>query len=125
MRIDQIEQLKALEEKLVDVYLTEADPDLWEGSNVPIEEWTKEIRGNRYWSKKNGVATVALAMRTKDLLDKALRTNVIKQAEVEEEAELDNEITAAMKEADKLMNLLTNKEARKQFLDKAKANAGS
>ena len=103
-------------EKLIDVYLTEADPDLWEGSNIPMEDWTKEIRGNRYWSKKNGVATIALAIRTKTLLDQVKQTKPNADGEIE--SELDDEVKSAEKEASILMRKLTDKNAREMFVSK-------
>lgn len=116
MRKDQLERLKSLEEKLVDVYLTEADPDLWQGATVPIEEWTKEIRGDRYWAKKNGVATIALAIRTISLIGMVNR-NAIPNIDGNNDAdsELDSEIEQAEKEAKKLMQKLTDKTAKANF----------
>lgn len=67
MRPDQLARLAALSEKLADVMLEEADPDLWPGAGKPMDEWTKDERGNRVWIKKNANATMTLLLRVEQL----------------------------------------------------------
>ncbi len=110
MRQDQFEKLQTLSEKLTDVFLVEADPDNWPGSGWKPIELTKDQRGDRYWSKKNAVATLSLISRVASL------TNVIRMQGGEplppgpeqngqsEEDGLDAEIREAEKEAQRLLN---------------------
>ena len=67
MRDDQRARLAALSEKLADVMLEEADPDLWPGAGIPMDEWTRGDRGDRVWMKKNANATMTLLLRVEQL----------------------------------------------------------
>lgn len=69
MRQDQIERLRTLAEKLADVVLEEADPDMWPGTGMPLADMTKDQRGDRFWCKKNAAATFALLQRTESVLN--------------------------------------------------------
>ena len=60
MRDDQFEKLEALQEKLCDTILTEADPDNWPGGKQLPKDLSQEDRGDRYWCKKNAAATFTL-----------------------------------------------------------------
>ena len=57
MRQDQFEKLQALEEKLVDVFLDEANPD----------GWSKDKK-ERYWQRREAAETAALLVRTQALM---------------------------------------------------------
>jgi len=63
MRQDQFERLQQLEERLIDVAIEEADPDQWPGKGVAVAAMDQQTRGDRYWVKKNAVATISLAQR--------------------------------------------------------------
>ena len=121
MRKDQYEKLQAMSEKLTDVILEEADCDKWPGATIPIDKQDKAVRGDRYWYKKNAVATVALVIRIGTLVD-IVRANSSAgdghAAAKETEDELDREISDAEQEAAKLMKTLTSTEARKKFAEK-------
>lgn len=118
MRQDQYEKLQALSEKLTDVFLSEADPDNWPGSGWNPAQLTKEQRGDRYWSKKNAVATLSIITKVAQL------TTVIQlngggevTPEDQDDGGLDAEINAAEKEAAKLLNQI-NSQAKKAEFDK-------
>lgn len=51
MRPDQLEKLKALREQLADELLKEANPATWPATD------SAQGRGDRYWMKKNALAT--------------------------------------------------------------------
>lgn len=106
MRDDQIQRLKELSEKLADVVLEEADPELWPGAGVPIADMTHEERGSRYWSKKNAAASFSLLERTTSLLTDAqdLRNN-----RPEDDVDMEKQIAAREKEATKLLNKVMSK----------------
>ena len=121
MREDQFLKLQALHVKLVDVALVEADPDNWSGQGVAVKDLSQQDRGDRYWCKKNAVATISLAIRIDTLLGKVEGYGVTpsKPDEGDSEAEaqglLDAEVNAAEREAKKMLA---------QFQKKAKAAAG-
>ncbi|MDQ0068271.1 hypothetical protein J2W34_000045 [Variovorax boronicumulans] len=68
MKQEQFERLQALHEKLVDVFLDEADPEKWPGQGIALATMDAQTRGDRYWSKKNAVATIALTQRIQTLV---------------------------------------------------------
>lgn len=108
MRQDQFERLQGLSEKLVDVLIGEADADQWPGAGWKPHELTKEQRGDRYWCKKNAVATLAVIDRVHRLIDVARSASAGGGADPgavkDEDAELDAEINSAEKEAAKLLD---------------------
>ena len=121
MRQDQYEKLSALTEKLMDVVVAEIDCDKWPGAKIPVDMQDKTIRGDRYWCKKNAVATVALVIRLSNLTDIACKHSALGSgaaAVQEDEDELDNEIKNAEKAANALMKKLTDKNAKKHFDEK-------
>jgi hypothetical protein len=63
MRQDQYERLQALEEKLADVFIGEAEPEKWPGHGLDPGVMDQKTRGDRYWVKKNAVATLSLMQR--------------------------------------------------------------
>jgi hypothetical protein len=62
MRPEQVTALVQLEEKLVDLFSAECKPDEW-----PDME-TAQSRGDRYWHKKNALATLTLVGRIQTVL---------------------------------------------------------
>lgn len=120
MRQDQFERLQSLSEKLTDVFLEEADSDMWPGAGVPLQSMDKATRGDRYWSKKNAAATVMLIGRVENLVGSIQLDSQagLGAAQVSDgESELDAEIASAEKEAAKLLDDAMNK-ARKTSFDK-------
>lgn len=119
MRQDQFDKLQSLSEKLTDVVLVEADPDHWPGSGWKPIELTKEQRGDRYWSKKNAVATLSLIGRIHQLtaaIRMASNAGAGGGAAVSEpEEELDAEVQAAEKEAAKLLDELQRRTKKAEF----------
>lgn len=111
MRDDQYLRLQALEEKLTEQFLVDGDPDNWTGQGILPKDLTKDQRGDRYWCKKNAVATIALTIRLGSLIGTVQRNGTVTPGGDEGEdgedgrAEnlLDAEIAAAEKEAQKLL----------------------
>lgn len=60
MRTDQLDQLKVLKERLIDVVIVEADPDNWPGQGKLPRALTKEERGDGVWCRRLAAATLAL-----------------------------------------------------------------
>ncbi len=70
MRKEQQERINTLAEKVMDVFITEADPENWTGADVAAAEMTPAIRGARNWDMKNANQAGALAMRVLELRDR-------------------------------------------------------
>jgi hypothetical protein len=70
MRPDQVQRLQELSEKLADAFLLEADPVEWPGDGKVPTEMTQQERGDRYWCKKNAMATGGVLRFTLDALAK-------------------------------------------------------
>lgn len=119
MTDDQYQRLQALTEKLMNVFLAEADPDSWPGAGIKPNAMDKETRGNRYWCKKDAAATLTLNMRAITLIgviqrrtpDGELPLSAGDQGDGMEEAEnsLDSDIARAEKQAEKLMEKMRKK----------------
>jgi hypothetical protein len=99
MRPDQVARLTDLSEKLADTFLTEADPGEWAGGDKLPADLTQQERGDRYWCKKNAMATGGVLRYTLDLLVK----HVGEQAP-EDDADMDRKIRDAEKRAAKAVN---------------------
>lgn len=118
MRSDQYEKLQALSERLTDVFLNEAEPEQWPGHNIAPGAMDQQTRGDRYWCKKNAVATLTLIGRVANLTDVIQQqSNAGNGAAVvtDEEATLDAEISAAEKEATKLLDQLQRRSKKAEF----------
>ena len=114
MRADQYEKLQALQEKLVDVFLMEADPDNWAGAGMLLADMNHEQRGSAYWCKKNAVATGGLIQRVSNLTMKIEMANTppggggadeISDAEID----VDKQVAAAEKEGKRLLDKVQRK----------------
>lgn len=104
MRDDQVERLQKLSEALVDVVLKEADPATWPGAGKPLSDLGQQERGDRYWSKKNATASLALAMKVQSLIDQRERPDW-KPSQGNDE-DLEAELKAAEREASKRLGQL-------------------
>lgn len=116
MRQDQIERLRELEETLIDVYLDEADPANWPGDGNMGDQLTKRQRGDRYWDKKNAVATVVLAQETRKLIANS------KEAlgrDAYDDSQMDKQIEKAEREADALLAKIGSDASRSNFLKRS------
>jgi hypothetical protein len=104
MTPEQMQKLQDLESKLVDVVLVEADPDTWPGAGKDLKALDKQERGDRYWSKKNASASMALLMRVYSLADMARRAQAGTPPPAANEGDdadgdLDRELSAVEKDA--------------------------
>ena len=68
MRPDQLQRLDDLSERLADSFLVEADLAQWPGDGCPPSRTTQQQRGDRYWCKKNAMATGGVLRFTLDLI---------------------------------------------------------
>jgi hypothetical protein len=122
MRQDQFEALQARGEQLVDVFLSESDPTKWPGHGIAPAAMEKTTRGDRYWCKKDAVATLACAQRIFNLVQ-VIRERSIPPSPPKPEGEeavedsLDAEVAAAEKEAQRLLDDV-QRGARKAAFDK-------
>jgi len=122
MRQDQYERLQQLEEKLMDVFLSEADPETWPGHGIATGAMDQKTRGDRYWVKKNAVATLSLAQRVGTTIGQVqLRgagTTAPESASAPEGPapdHLDDEVSAYEKEAAALLKGLQDGSRKAEF----------
>jgi hypothetical protein len=103
MSPEQMQRLQEIEGRLVDVVITEADPETWPGAGKELSKLDKSERGDRYWSKKNASASMALLMRVYSLTDMARRAAAGSVPPPEDgkdnDGDLDNELNDLEKEA--------------------------
>lgn len=71
MRPDQLERLLQVEERLADVFISEADPDQWPGGSAPCAKLTIPQRKERYLWKRAASETAMLLARTQTLMSEA------------------------------------------------------
>ena len=115
MRADQIQRLQDLSEELADAFLLEADPREWPGQGKAPVDMGQSERGDRYWCKKNAMATGGVLKYTLDLLGKHTAGDPDKPAE---DADLDKAVTAAERRAKQLVDAAVARAARKPEFDK-------
>lgn len=121
MRQDQFERLQQLEEKLTDVFLDEAEPSVWPGHGLAPNALDQGTRGDRYWCKKNAVATLSLIQRVAALVHTVQvhgDTPPPTGAEAtlgDDEDQLDGAIASAEKEASKLLDELQRRSKKAAF----------
>ena len=115
MRPDQFERIKDLAERLADAFIMEADPDEWPGAGTPMSEWSKDVRGDRHWTKKNAIGTGAVLRQTLDLLSRDKLSSTVPGSTAEED-DLDAQIRAAEKKATAAVNRALD-QARKAVFD--------
>jgi hypothetical protein len=118
VRAEQYEKLKALQEKLTDTVIDEADPDKWPGEGKELAELTREERGDRYWCKRNAAASLSIIMKMHNLIGVIEHGASRKPNELEGDDEgddLDTEVKAAEREAKRILN-------RMQTRARARAN---
>jgi hypothetical protein len=121
IRQDQFEKLQTLSEKLADVVLTDADPENWVGNGLAPKDLTQQERGDAYWCRKMAVSTLSVMMRVEHLVGivKEHRNIGYGAGEAaERDSLLDAEITSVEKEANKLLEALQNKQAKKAKFDR-------
>lgn len=121
MRQDQYERLQSLEEKLIYVLLHEAEPDKWPGHGIDPGAMDQQTRGDRYWCKKNAVATISLVQRVGVLIGQVTQRGdgTTAPAGTGEEAppadQLDEDVKAAEKEAQRLLKELQSGTGKAAF----------
>lgn len=71
MRPDQIKRLHELSDRLADAFISEADPQTWPGPAEALAEASTKERGDRYWCKRNAMATGGVLRLTLDLVDRS------------------------------------------------------
>lgn len=107
MRQDQFEKLVKLEEELADVFIFEANIANWSGAGLQPNAMDQQTRGDRYWCKRNAVATLSLMTRVGLLVGQVQQrgtgTTPAADEQDDHESNLDAEVRDAEKEAARLM----------------------
>lgn len=119
MRQDQFEALQQRAEKLLDLFLAESDPDKWPGAGIEPAKMEKTTRGDRYWCKKDAVATLACAQRIGALVDLARQKTAggddAPEAVTPGEDDLEAEVREAEAEADRILKKVGREAAKAEF----------
>lgn len=68
MNSEQRERLNAINEKLIDVTISDCDPDNWVASGLKLNEMSQSDRGDAQWCRKTAVQTVSLLIRVQQLI---------------------------------------------------------
>jgi hypothetical protein len=68
----QLDQLRSLEERLVDALLEECDPDQWEGAGERIGQMDKETRNARAAARASASAMVSLVNRIQVVIERGI-----------------------------------------------------
>ncbi len=68
MRQDQYERLQKLQDKLMDVFLDEADPEHWPGKGLKIGAMDAQTRGDLYWVRKTAASAGMLYSRVEAMV---------------------------------------------------------
>lgn len=117
MRPDQLQRLQDLSEKLADSFLLEADPGEWPGDAKAPTDLTQQERGDRYWAKKNAMATGGVLRFTMDILAKQT-PDPAKPGNPDEEGDLDRQIKEAQRRSKKLVDEAVARAKAKPEFDK-------
>lgn len=121
MRQDQFEKLQTLSERLTDVFLGEAEPAKWPGAAIEPGNMDQQTRGDRYWCKKNAVATLSLVERVNRLIGQTQAASAGDPGgagvrdDDQDEDNLDADIRQAEKEASKLLDQMKRNASKKSF----------
>jgi hypothetical protein len=114
MRADQLERMRAVQERMAEVFFEEADTANWTGSGKASKDMTREERGDRYWCKKNATASLALVVRIENLLalrDGRASGGPTPNQESDDEANLEKEVQSAEREARELARRVVDQAA--------------
>lgn len=113
MRPDQIQRLRDLSEKLADSFLLEADPSEWPGDGKSPADLKQQERGDRYWCKKNAMATGGVLRYTLDLVNQQGAGTPADAAQVD--ADMDKKIQEAERRASAAVNRALDKAKKRDF----------
>ncbi len=120
MRTDQYEKLQSLSEKLLDVFIKEADPDSWPGSGLAIGQMDAKTRGDLYWVRKTAASVLVLESKiTSRIAAIQIAGNVTpagaETGDTDAESQLDAEMARYEKDALRVMEELRGGQAKKAF----------
>src|SRR6187455_1366557 len=123
MRLDQFEKLQRLGEKVLDVFLLEADPENWPGKGIKPGDMDAKTRGDVFWTRKTAVSAAVLYNRIEgivgrmEMLGAGSATPPRDPEEEERDAErtMEDEIKSAEKEARALLDELQYGGGKKAF----------
>lgn len=117
MKLESYERMKALQDRLTDTVLVEADPESWPGQGKQLAELTQQERGDRYWCKRNAAATLSIIMRIHNLIGVVEQRGSLRPNEAgaeEGESDLEAEVRQAEKEAAAILAKMQTKARARQ-----------
>lgn len=133
MRQDQYEKLQKLQDKILDVFIEEADPEHWPGKGLKIGAMDAQTRGDLYWVRKTAVSAAMLFNRVEAMVHRvqlmgagtAPPVEEGSAAQQEEESQLDQQVRAAEKEGARLMRELQTGVGKSKFMKDALGTKGA
>lgn len=112
MRADQLEKLKELQERWLDITLDEMDEPIV-AAGLTSAKLTKDERGDRYWQKRNVGAALTICTKMDMLRARLERAAYLDSPPTDAEGEdidntdIDNEMNALAAKAEELFNEFT------------------
>lgn len=113
--------MQALSEKLLDVFLAEADPDTWPGKGLVLGAMDAQTRGDLYWVRKTAASVLMLEAKVSNRIDALQNAGAgttpaaPSSDEADDAADLEKEVRRAEKEAAKLMDELQRGTKKRAF----------
>lgn len=104
--MNQLEKLRQLSEKMVEVVIAEADPDTWPGAGKDLSEMNEDERGDRYWSKKNANQVITTAVKLETLISLHERKGTVPKDE--KVSDVENKVLDFEKAAKQRIGKLVN-----------------
>lgn len=121
MRQDQYLKLQELSEKLLDVFLEEADPEHWPGRGLKLGAMDPQTRGDLYWTRKTAASAALLFTRAETMVGKIQQsgagTTPAEEGAEESSAEqqMDSELAKFEKEARALLADVQSGRSKQKF----------
>lgn len=122
MRQDQFEALQLLSEKLLDVFITEANPDNWPGKGLSLGAMDSKTRGDLYWVRKTAASVLVLEAKiTTRIASTQMAGTLTPPAPGGEEPDAESQVDAEMaryeREALKVINDMQGSGKKKKAFD--------
>lgn len=105
MRPDQKDRLEMLRDSLLETAMLDADPERWVGAGKAPIDMTQKERGDAYWCRKMAAATVSLLTKVNSIVN---THGAPTSGNTKDDDELDGELAAAEREAQAIIDRLTN-----------------
>lgn len=112
-----------MEEKLLDVFISEADPAGWPGRGLQLAAMDAQTRGDLYWCRKTAASALVLASKVQTIIGRTQASGLgttpdgVEEAEstAQQEQQIDDDYARAEREAARLMRELQTGTGKAEF----------